>query len=343
MEKKLPIILMLFVAITLNAQKVFVENFSTATVGADLEGYNFWYVCAKSTDNLGVSPKIAEGALFYTGYAGSNIGNAVVLDPAIGLTTSNQRISTRAIAFAPGDTLKPIAGQKIYAAFLVNLATDSYTSQRDFFTFEGSITSSSTRGRLFAKVTGGTDITFAISKNSSTSGVYVESAVMAGAVGVNHLIVMCYEGITGDLNDIISVYIDPDLSKAEAAQTSKLTATDSQADYSVTVPFRINIRQRGTSGKIGGIRVGTSWNSVLIGTGTGINDINVNSKSIFALGKSIQTEGFGSLKVFNLSGSEMLSAQTNGKYESSLTKGLYLVRFVNVNGKVTTGKIEIQQ
>lgn len=338
MKKHFLLIIMLVAAISMNAQ-VFVENFATATIGSALEGYNFWYVCAKSTDNLGVSPKISEGALFYTGYAGSNIGNTAVLDPAIGSTSSNQRISTRAITFAAGDTLKPIAGQKIYAAFMINFAADSYTSQRDFFTFEGSVSSSSTRGRLFAKLTGGTDITFAISKNSSTSGVYVESALMAGAVGINHLIVMCYEGIAGDLNDIISVYIDPDLSKTEAAQTSKLTATDTQAqsDYSVSIPFRINLRQRGTSAKIGGIRVGKTWDEVVLGKFTGLHDIS-NANSVKIIGKQIITENAGEINVYNFAGSKILQAKTSGKIDTSLTRGLYLIKFTDIEGKISTTK-----
>ncbi|MFT3753733.1 MAG: hypothetical protein QM800_12945 [Paludibacter sp.] len=211
---------------TLSAQ-VLVENFATATSGGNVEGYNNWYVSLKSTDNLGVSPKIAEGALFYNGYAGSNIGNVAVLDSTVGISSTSQRISTRAIVFANGDSLKPVEGQKIYTAFMINFSNHSSRSQRDFFTFEGSKTSSMTRGRFFAKLnTGGTDITFAISKNSSTSGIYIESAPLANGVGVNHLLVCTYESVAGSDNDIVTLYIDPDLSLTETQQTNKIVATE---------------------------------------------------------------------------------------------------------------------
>jgi len=327
----------------LNAQSVFVENFATATVGSNVEGYNNWYVSVKAADALGSSPKIAEGALFYTGYAGTNVGNVAVLDPLIGVTSTSQRISTRTITFDGGTTLKPIVGQTVYAAFLVNFNTDSYTSQRDFFTFEGSTTSSSTRGRLFAKINATGDLTLAISKNSSTSGVYIESAPIASGVGINHLLVFCYNGVEGTENDFNTLYIDPDLTKTEAQQTNKLVSTDVATDYDVAlVDLKINLRQRGTSAKIGGIRVGTSWNSVVLGAGTGFNNVSSKDNKIFVVGNSILTEGQGYLKVYNLSGSEVLSSQTNGKFETALNKGIYLVRFNANNGMTYSDKIQIK-
>lgn len=327
---------------TMNAQSIFVENFSTATAGSNLEGYNNWYVSVKAADALGSSPKISEGALFYTGYAGSNIGNTAQLDPLMGVTSSNQRISTRTITFDGGATLKPIAGQTVYAAFMVNIAADSYTSQRDFFTFEGSTTSSSTRGRLFAKINAAGDITFAVSKNSSTSGVYVEATPITAGVGVNHLLVLCYTGVEGADNDFNTLYIDPDLTKTEAQQTNKIVSTDVASDYDVAlVDLKINLRQRATSAKIGGIRVGTSWNSVVLGASSGFDNLVSNENKIFAMGKNILTEGEGNVTVYSMSGSEVLSSVTNGKIETTLNKGAYIVRFISKEGRSYSGKIQI--
>lgn len=343
MKKTFLLLIMCMSIFAINAQSVFVENFATATAGSNLEGYNNWYVSVKAADALGSSPKISEGALFYTGYAGSNIGNTAQLDPLMGVTSSNQRISTRTITFDGGATLKPIAGQTVYAAFLVNIAADSYTSQRDFFTFEGSTTSSSTRGRLFAKINAAGDITFAVSKNSSTSGVYVEAAPITAGVGINHLLVLCYTGVEGSDNDFNTLYINPDLTKTEAQQTNKIVSVDAATDYDVAVvDLKINLRQRATSAKIGGIRVGTSWNSVLLGGGTGLENASAAKSNILVLGKTILTEGEGNLKVYNLSGSELLSSYTNGKMETSLNKGIYLVRFISNNGNTYSNKIQIK-
>jgi hypothetical protein len=334
----------------LNAQKVYVENFATAPINGNLEGWNGWFKCFKPADALGASPKIAEGALFYTGYIGTNIGNVAVLDSTQGPTASNQEISTHWVVFTPGDTLRPIEGQKIYAAFMINFSSHSYHSERDFFTFEGSrgTGSSSTRGRFFAKLnTAGTDLTFAVSKNSSSAGGYTEFGPIVNGVGINHLLVCCLEGITGATNDIASMYIDPDLSLPEAQQTNKIVAPDNTtiADYAITVPIGINLRQRATGAQIGGIRVGTSWDSVLLGIGaiySGLSQVKGNNNNIFAFGKTIITNESGSLKVFNLAGAEMMNAKTTGKLETSLQKGLYLVRLTSSNGQVTNGKVQIK-
>ncbi len=336
--KKLFLLLMVCIGImTLNAQNVFVENFATAPLGGNLEGYNNWYVCLKSSDNLGVSPKIGEGALFYTGYAGSNIGNVAILDSINGNIAGTQRISTKTITLGT-DTVVLANQSKIYIAFLAKISIDSKKSSlRDFFTLEGSKTSSMTRGRVFAKVTSTGDLTFGITKNSTSM---TESPV--SSLDVNHLIVIVYETVGSVASDDkVSMYVDPDLTLTEAQQTNVLVAADSQTDYGLSNKFAINIRQRGIGAQIGGIRVGTSWNSVVLGITSGVNQLNSNNQMITAFGKTIQTPESGSLKVFNLAGAQILSAKTTGKLETSLNSGLYLVRFVSQNGLTTSAKIQL--
>lgn len=335
--KKLLLLMFCATALMANAQ-VFVENFATAPINGNVEGYNGWYLCAKAADALGVSPKIAEGALFYTGYIGSNIGNVAVLDSAVGVASSSQRISTRTVKF-DNDSLRMIVGEKVYVAFMVNISQHSYHSYRDFFTFEGSSTSSMTRGRVFAKSnSSGETFTLAFSKNSSTGGVYVEYLTPLSA-GINHLLVFCYESIEGTDNDKLSLYINSDLTKTEAEQTEMLVATDVASDYSSTATIGINLRQRGIGAQIGGIRVSKSWNSSLL---SGLAPTTNDQVTVKALGKTVRTNAAGVLSVFNLVGTEMLSAKTNGNLETSLNPGIYLVRFVGNDGKKAYGKIAIQ-
>lgn len=329
------------VAFAVNAQ-VFVENFETATVGGDLEGYNNWYVSLKSADALGVSPKIALGSLSFTGYAGSGVGNVAVLDSVVGTTSETQRISTKIVAFGT-DTLHAVVGEKIYAAFLINVSNHSYHSYRDFFTFEGSKTGSMTRGRIFAKIdAAGSELTFAITKNSSSTSNYVESSSISGltlTTGTANLLVFVYEAVDGDNNDKQTLYINPDLSKSEAEQTNKLETIDVQSDYSEPSNIGINLRQRGVGAQIGGIRVGKSWDAVLTGDGTGVKTIT--SSPIRILGKSIITENEGTLSIYNFSGSLLVNAPTNGRYDTSLKKGLYLARFTDITGNTYSRKIEL--
>lgn len=335
--KKLLLLVSCIATLTVNAQ-VFVENFATATVGGNVEGYNGWYLCVKAADALGVSPKIAEGALFYNGYVGSNIGNVAVLDSAIGVTSATQRISTKIVKFG-NDTMRMVVGEKIYTAFMVNMSAQSYRSFRDFFTYEGSVTTSMTRGRVFAKNNAAGDaFTLALSKNSSSAGVYVEYATPL-ATGINHLLVFCYEVVEGTDNDKLSLYINPDLTKTEAEQTNVINATDVQSDYSQTAAIGINLRQRGIGAQIGGIRVAKSWTSALT---SGLSSVNEDLMTIKAMGKTIRTNTAGVLKVYSLVGTEMFASKTQGDLETSLNSGIYLVRFVGENGKTAFGKIAIQ-
>ncbi len=341
MKKVILLVLVLVTILSANAQ-VFVENFANATINGNVEGYNDWRVSPKAADALGVSPKIAEGALFYTGYAGSNIGNVAVLDSAIGVTSANQRISTRTIKFG-NDTLKTVVGQRIYTAFIANISAQSYRSYRDFFTYEGSKTSSSTRGRIFAKnSTAGDLFTIAVSKNSSTAGQYIESTsipTLSLSTGINHLFVFCYDNIDGADNDRIILYIDPDLTKTEAEQTNVLISTDVATDYGLTSGLGINLRQRGIGAQIGGIRVGKSWDSVVLGKNTGID--NVNTTNFRISGKSIITDEPGNLRIYNLAGSEVLSAATEGRLDTNLDKGMYLIKFVDNTGKTSALKVQL--
>ncbi len=345
MKKGILLLVICMTGFTVHAQ-VFIENFETATINGNVEGYNEWKVSPKAADALGVSPKIGEGALFYSGYAGSNIGNVAVLDSAIGVTSATQRISTRIVKFG-NDTLKPVVGKKIYAAFIVNVSENSYRSYRDFFTFEGSKTTSSTRGRVFAKVNTAGDVLYlAVSKNSSSASGYIESTTLTSlslSTGINHLLVLCYETLDGTYNDKVSLYINPDLTKTEAEQTNILMSIDNTAieDYALSAGLGINLRQRGIGAQIGGIRVGKSWDSVVLGINTGFNQPNINN-NIYSSGKSIYTDESGKLTIYNLSGAEVLSAKTTGKLETSLNKGMYLVKFVNDNGSISSGKIQLK-
>jgi len=336
MKKIILLSMVCVTAITLNAQ-VFIENFATAPINGNVEGYNNWYLCLKSSDNLGVSPKVAEGALFYTGYAGSNIGNVAVLDSIIGSTSANQRISTKIVTYG-ADTVIAANESKIYTAFLAKISIDSKKSSlRDFFTLEGSKTSTMNRGRVFAKVTSAGVVTFGITKNTTTM---TESSPFS--VDVNHLFVLVYQTVgSAASDDIVTLYIDPDLSLPEAAQTNKLIAADSQTDYSTSNKFGINLRQRGIGAQIGGIRVGRTWDAVLLGIGTGVSQVNFSSNGISSFGKTIVTNGLGNVKVFNIAGSEMMNAKTTGRLETSLQKGLYLVRFIGTDGKTASGKVAL--
>lgn len=346
MKKQILLILLISLTATVSSQ-VFVENFETATVNGNLEGYNGWYVSPKAGDNYGVSPKIDEYPLFYTNYPGSNIGHVAVLDSAIGSTTATQRISTKRIIFAPGDTLKTGTSGALYYAIIVNINPVSYRSYRDFITWEGSETSSFTRGRVFAKNnTAGNEVLFAVTKNSSTTADFEAASTPSLGLtlntGVNHLLVLKYQIVDGASNDIITLFINPDPTKPEAEQVNKLTAVDTQTDYSATTAMKINLRQRGIGAQVGGIRVGRSWETVVMGKTSGVNMLNSNRHNIYVAGNQIITGTSGHLKVFSLSGTEVINAEVTGQFKHGLNEGVYLVNFTDRQGIVSATKLLIR-
>ncbi len=342
--KKISTVLMLMMAILgLNAQ-VFTENFEDAVVGSDLEGYNEWTVSPKAGDDLGVSPVIAEGTLTYTGYAGSGLGNVAVLDPAVGDDATTQRISTRLVTFGE-DPLQNVVGEKIYVAFMVNVSDASRTGTlRDFFTMEGSATSSMTRGRVFARVTTEGVLNFGISKNTGTAAAIVESTPDLFC-DVDYLLVFVYEGIDGDNNDVVSLYINPDLTKSEAEQTNVITATDAASDYSATAKLGINLRQRAIGARIGGIRVAKTWNDAVLSTTVGLNSPKADkpSVSISATGNSVYTSENGVVEIYSLTGTRVFAGFSNGQVAAPvLNKGLYIVKLITENGQVYSEKVIIE-
>jgi hypothetical protein len=342
MKRGILLLLISVFTLSLNAQ-VFTEYFEDAPTGGNLEDYNDWYVSFKSSEANGVSPVIAEEFLFYENYAGSDIGKSVLLDSLVGMESATQRISTRVVDFGGGDTLMPVIGEKMFAAFLVQILPDSKDSFRDFFTWEGSTSGSWTRGRVFAKVQNeNKDLQFAVSKNSSSSGVYVESDVIEGGVNSIFLLVLEYHAIEGDGNDVVSLYINPDPTKPASEQTTVLVSQDEQSDYSETTKIKINLRQRGIGAYVGNIRVGRTWEEVVEGTSTSTREIvNRNEVTISSFNKTIVTERPGNLEVFEISGRKILNSRTSGRLETGLKSGLYIVRFTDDNKNVSTGKVSI--
>lgn len=336
-------LLLLMAAFVLTSQgQVFTEYFSTLKAGDKVEGYNGWIVSFKAADALGVSPVIQEEPLFFTNYPGSNLGHAAVLDSAVGLTSSTQRISTKKIVFPPNDTLKNASGGTIYAAFIVNVAAKSYRSYRDFFTFEGSETSSMTRGRVFAKNNAaGDQVVFAVTKNSSSSADYKESTSLGLTLstGINHLLVLKYEEVSGDNNDKITLYVNPDPAKNESEQVNKLEAGDVQSDYSATARLGVNLRQRGIGAVVSGIRVGRSWDATVTGKTSGLEMADIQSSAIYTIGKEIITGKPGELKIYSVLGVERISATTGGRFATNLDRGLYIVLFRDQLGAVSKAKV----
>lgn len=258
--RKVKILFLLLAAVfTANAQ-VIVENFEKATAGADLEGYNGWEISPIADWTGGASPKIAAGTLSYDGYPGSNAVNVVEL----GGDGDILRVSVK----NTGLTF-PSSGGAVYVAFMINIKSSAANAYRDIFSFDQSGKSPWLRGRLFARYNANANkVSFAVTKNSGKGEVVeacsTNSLSLSLDGGVSHLLIVKYEVVDGNNNDVLTLYVNPDLTKSESKQTNKIAAADNTeaGDYKSGSDVKIGLRQRGVVAQIGGMRVGSTWKEI---------------------------------------------------------------------------------
>lgn len=263
MKKIFTIVAAALMSLSLSAEVKLVENFNypegdleQATAGTEVE-LNKWIVCRKAADANGESPRVVDKQLTYAGYVGSAQGKTAVLSVEVGATSATQRISSYYLDTASVDTFTT------YAAMIVNPIQAQNTSGRDFLVWEGSKTSSMTRGRILMRKSSTTNcVELGVSKNNSSS-----TGGWSAPLPLNtpFLLVMKYEAIPGgDKNDVVKIFINPDLSSSESANAC-LTSGTQTAETTVTdmTVRAIGLRQRGTGVEIGGLRWADTWEEVL--------------------------------------------------------------------------------
>ncbi|MEQ1643572.1 MAG: CHRD domain-containing protein [Pyrinomonadaceae bacterium] len=199
------------------------------------------------------SPMVTSApGLTYTGYAGSGIGNAVVM------ATSGE------------DASRPYAPQSsgtVYASVLVNLSEASVDPAGGYFFHIGADpVGTAFRCRTFVKKDGSNNLSFGISKASTTE---VTFTPFSYALNTTHLLVAKYSIVAGDTNDTCVLFVNPTLGGAEPAAT--VTATDvTAADI---IPGTVSLRQGATATAptltVDGIRIGTAWADIAGGGGGG--------------------------------------------------------------------------
>lgn len=288
--KKLLLLTLSVAALTLNAQ-VYTNYFEDAVAGENLIDYmnaddvndinDLWAKSEKSgydggTD--GTSPIFSsEDKLRYTGYVGSEMGISVEID-SLNEDDKGTRMYTRGFQIEGDDTLKFMGATgvdtTIYAAFLIKPLGDDYGSMRDIFSFEMSSTGNWSRARAFMDIVDGTGVQFGVGKKDSPTGDGDTTTRVANGLGGTYLVVLKYEQVAGGPdpgNDIVSLCVNPDLTKAESEQTY-ITADATDKDYNSDGILKMNICQRGHTAEIGCIRVGHDWTEVLLGVAaTGVS------------------------------------------------------------------------
>ena len=372
MKRLILLSIMGIVALTMNAQLLYNETFNYTTTklasvandpntSATNNTLGVWYNTGKATDSNSSSFLLSD-PIYFTNYITSGIGKSVVIDYA-GAGTNTRIDVVRFLPYAsklvgPGGTGTANYTGNLYYSFMLSVTNaGSYatttstegTDWRDIFLIcEGGteVLGNALRGRFFIKQdpTDPYTIHYSISKNTSFSSSLVPTNEGTFPAGQVCLFVIRQSFTTSpSATGTVEVILNPAISSIEPT-TGWINGYPSDSNP-FTGTYGIGIRRRNLAStaniQIGGVRVAKTWSDVLLGTLSGISQIERNSTNITATGNTIVTTESGSLKVYNLAGKEVLSAKTDGKLSTSLSKGLYLVRFVGTEGIVKSAKVQI--
>ncbi len=197
---------------------------------------------------------VIAGSLSYSGYASSGVGNKIQL---VASTASSEDAYRSFTTQTAGTT---------YASFLVSVTNTDLLPPNSSATgeyFAGFISSASTSA-FAARVTirqGVAANTFQLGLRASGNAANVQ--VFSGTdlpVGSPVLVVISYELISGDANDVTKMWINPSLSGGEPAPTLTQVSAADLADVG-----RFFVRQGTGAGfstpnaEIDGLRISTAW------------------------------------------------------------------------------------
>jgi len=193
---------------------------------------------------------VSNGSLTYSGYISSGIGNKV----EIWYGSAEDAYSS----FTP-----QTPGSVVYAAFIMNVSQTTglpaNTSTTGDYTISllPSTSTSILAGRVSIRA-GSVANTFNLGIRATSSNTAANWITTDFPIGTPVLVVLKYELISGNTNDVASLWVNPAIGTAEP--TADLTQT-SALTTDLTDVGRITLRQGTNSfpGQIDGIRVATTW------------------------------------------------------------------------------------
>lgn len=227
-------LLFLFNVTNINGQSLLLEEDFNMTEGTELVGQNGWEQGIAGT----YKAEISSSGLAYPNYTTSALSKAA----------SFQALSNRVQKKFTG-TLS----DSYYYSFLINVSS---AGSGDFFI--GLFSGSAFRGRAYLKAEGDG---FQIGLAKTTSGVVNYTNGSPLSYGTTHLVIVKYEFVAGSANDIVSLYLNPDLSGNEPTTATIGKLTDSGNDASANV-LAIQARENAGSFIIDGIKIGRSWSEL---------------------------------------------------------------------------------
>lgn len=217
-------------------------DFTETNIPTDMDN---WYTYSGSSGYI----QVVAGNLTFDGYASEGVGNSVKL--LSGFIADDLRL------FSP---VSNTAGKKVYAGALINVSELKESISNDYFLTLGDATFANTFARLYVKSVKDANNNYVgfqmgITKNNETS--YISWADGTFSTNTTYLVVLEYEFVSGDKNDIARLYINPTSATTTASAVSNGTT---QADAANIQSFRLRQGSNTPAGVIvDEIKVATTW------------------------------------------------------------------------------------
>lgn len=241
-----------------SASVIWTENFNYPV--GNLEGQGGWSLTTSDSYKGFESPVIVDEDLQYPCYGGC-IGEG---KSAKILTKPAASPEVQRYTYVPFG--KNTNTGAVYAAFVLKV-DEAISSDRDFIAFEGG-TGTMQRGRLFVRKVSSTEFKLGITHNASNPATDADW-ITGLKINENHLVVMKYQFVDGEKNDVVSVFVDFPLNESENADAVQAQMKSNTNASSKTSDFSnlkgLTIKQRSNQGtlKIGHIRVATTWEEAI--------------------------------------------------------------------------------
>lgn len=231
--------LLIFAGQYLNAQTLLVESFNYKS-GTILSSANWNVVTGSSATNV---VSVAEGNLSYPGANLNTIGNKVVLN------NIGQNVF-RSFSSLPGP---------VYSAFIINVSAAH--PKGDFFYSIGTtaVPMSTLGAKVFVR-SNGAGFSFGVLRGTGGIPVYEETV---RPFDTNIMLVLKYEIVEGDKNDMVKLYVNPDLTSEPIQPTvmyNGAVGNDNGALSAIAL-----VQGNASNGPlltIDGIVVGVKWRNV---------------------------------------------------------------------------------
>ena len=233
----------------LKFHETFSRNIGTLNIGqsnASANNTNDWYSFSGSINYI----QVVEGSLSYAGYVTTGTGNKAEL---VGNGADDLRQFTKT---------NPINSGKVYAAAIINVDSLKPSTSPDYFLTLGDASNSNMSPRLYIKSI----------QNADTSYVGFQLGVKKVNEGLtnwssetylpktNYLVVLEYEFVAKDSNDVVRVYINPTVATTTPTFVCNQSSSNDKPDIKKIAS--LNLRKgKNTPGRVfvDEIKVATTW------------------------------------------------------------------------------------